>query len=400
MIKRGFCYLFMTLLIFTESGSLLGLSLPESMHKPCESSPSVSLLPAYTSHEPISITSNADFESQGFPGAGTEANPYLIEGYSIGPTNNRTYIHIENTNAYFIISGCDLIGENLGVIREGISFDNVIHGEIRDNTFHYLSRGIISHNSQNNTVVNNKIVECPLPMQLYEFSNSIVADNYIVMANGIYIACSSNVVLRNNTIEGTSTPIGLWECSNSLIISNILYHSQNYGVRLHNSSSCTVMNNHIERCRPCGVYLYTTSHSIIVNNNISRSDIGIRLNKSNDTLISNNLILKNSEYGVYCNSESWNNLLYLNTIVYNNVSNAYDDGFNNQWNTTGAGNYWSGYNGTGFYNIPGAAGSFDYHPYMYPLIDVGLVLLVLGIAGVIVASIITLRYVSIRKKAS
>ena len=396
MIKRGFCYLFMILLIFTESGCLLSTSFPESMHKTYVSSPSVSLIPAYTSHESISITSNGDFESQGFPGDGTEANPYLIEGYKIGSSVSRDYIHIENTNAHFVIRGCELIGPNSGVRRDGISFDNVIHGEIRDNTFYYFSNGIISYNSQNNTIVNNKMIECPIPMRLYELSNSIVADNYMAHMGGIYLGGGSNVVLRNNKFESCVTPIDLWGCSNSLVEGNFLDYSKNYGVRLTNSSRCTVRENHIEQCLPWGVYLRDTSHSIIINNNIFGSDIGIRLYESNDNSISNNLILKNTEYGVYCASNSWNNLFFLNTIAYNNVSNAYDDGINNQWNTTGIGNYWSDYNGTGFYSIPGAAGSLDYHPQ----IDVSPVLLILGIAGVAVVSFIALRYVLIRKKAS
>ncbi|MBS3794064.1 MAG: hypothetical protein KGY80_04160, partial [Candidatus Thorarchaeota archaeon] len=35
---------------------------------------------SYAKHDPIIITSNADFESQEWPGNGTQEDPYLIEG--------------------------------------------------------------------------------------------------------------------------------------------------------------------------------------------------------------------------------------------------------------------------------------------------------------------------------
>ncbi|MGQ4871972.1 MAG: hypothetical protein ACP6IT_09065, partial [Candidatus Thorarchaeota archaeon] len=40
-------------------------------------------IPAYVEHGAINIGSDAQFSWQGWPGSGTEADPYVIEGFNI-----------------------------------------------------------------------------------------------------------------------------------------------------------------------------------------------------------------------------------------------------------------------------------------------------------------------------
>ena len=56
-------------------------------------------------HDPISIISNAELVSQGWPGSGTPANPYRIEGLSINQTGV-TRISISQTSAHILIQNC------------------------------------------------------------------------------------------------------------------------------------------------------------------------------------------------------------------------------------------------------------------------------------------------------
>jgi len=58
----------------------------------------------YTEHNPITITSNADLASQGFPGNGSASNPYLIEGYSIETSGE--CISISDTDVSVLIRNC------------------------------------------------------------------------------------------------------------------------------------------------------------------------------------------------------------------------------------------------------------------------------------------------------
>jgi hypothetical protein len=56
----------------------------------------------YTEHEPIVIDGNDDFITQGWPGNGTEANPFRISGLSI--LSEDTSINISNVDVFFAIS--------------------------------------------------------------------------------------------------------------------------------------------------------------------------------------------------------------------------------------------------------------------------------------------------------
>ena len=48
--------------------------------------PNQVIIPSYIEHDPIDIRSNDDFETQGWPGNGTENDPYIIEGLTIADT--------------------------------------------------------------------------------------------------------------------------------------------------------------------------------------------------------------------------------------------------------------------------------------------------------------------------
>ena len=43
---------------------------------------------SYVIHEPFNITSDTDFEIQGWPGNGSFSNPYMIENLNITTTNS------------------------------------------------------------------------------------------------------------------------------------------------------------------------------------------------------------------------------------------------------------------------------------------------------------------------
>ncbi|MEM4734541.1 MAG: hypothetical protein QXS20_02400 [Candidatus Thorarchaeota archaeon] len=60
---------------------------------------------SYTPHDPVYVTSDMDFVVQGWPGNGTESDPFVIEGLDIA-TSGTTCITVQNTTAYFEIRGC------------------------------------------------------------------------------------------------------------------------------------------------------------------------------------------------------------------------------------------------------------------------------------------------------
>ena len=83
---------------------------------------------AYTPHDPISIEGDVDFaaqaQSEGWPGDGSEVDPYIIEGYEINSTSWDA-IEIDSTNVYFVI-------RDVKIGSGGIFFYNVQKAIITD----------------------------------------------------------------------------------------------------------------------------------------------------------------------------------------------------------------------------------------------------------------------------
>ena len=90
---------------------------------------------AYVSHDPIVINSNYDFINQGWPGSGTESDPWIIEGLEIDGLNEWKCIDINNVEGHFEIRDCYLyhsesvyttIGISLEYVTKCLIFDNEI----------------------------------------------------------------------------------------------------------------------------------------------------------------------------------------------------------------------------------------------------------------------------------
>ena len=81
----------------------------------------------YITHTSISITSNSGFTTAGFTGAGTDVNPYVLDGVNISTTTSDS-ISITGTTAIFIIQNCYLSTDNYPY--DGVSLSSTIIGLI------------------------------------------------------------------------------------------------------------------------------------------------------------------------------------------------------------------------------------------------------------------------------
>jgi len=74
---------------------------------------------AKTEHSPIYITADSGFASSGFPGSGTEEDPYVIENFRITTDALRKNgVEIRNTKAYFVIRNCEIAAAYIGTLVE------------------------------------------------------------------------------------------------------------------------------------------------------------------------------------------------------------------------------------------------------------------------------------------
>lgn len=179
-------------------------------------------LEAYTEHDPVSISGNADFAGQGWPGNGTPQNPYLIEGLSI--VDSSTGISIRDTTVYFEIKDC-LISAPEDASSEGITLNNVTNAMIVDCIVESHYHGMVIWKTSNSTITNND-----------------ASENHDC---GFKLGMTSNSVLTNNTAGGNRWRNGFFVsyCDNCSIIDNVATDNGAHGIYLHRSLNCTVKDN-------------------------------------------------------------------------------------------------------------------------------------------------------------
>ncbi len=153
----------------------------------------------YTPSAPISITSDSDFVSYGFPGAGTLDDPYIIENLNITGSGYAGISVDGLTNAAFVIRNCYIYGFMVGIVINDIA------------DFAKIENNIIVHASTNGiSAVANVGGD-----QVYILNNQ-VRDT----VTGIAIGTRSYSAVVNNTISGVNFGISITELDNSLILNN------------------------------------------------------------------------------------------------------------------------------------------------------------------------------------
>ncbi|UCG69819.1 MAG: right-handed parallel beta-helix repeat-containing protein, partial [Thermoplasmata archaeon] len=189
-------------------------------------SPKVS---AYTPHNPISIEGNADFAQQaaneGWPGDGSEGNPYVIEGFEINAEESDG-ISIESTRVYFIIRNSQIRGgtieEDYDTYNQGIYLGDVTNGTITNCIIEDNWNGINIISSSDN-IVHNNILSSNLGdgINILSSSRQTVFNNTLIN-NGIQIYGSdldhwmSHIMDTSNTIN--EKPLIYWKDIDSAIV--------------------------------------------------------------------------------------------------------------------------------------------------------------------------------------
>ena len=264
----------------------------------------------------------------------------LVNGRSVG-----YYWGLEGGIFDGILFGQVILAFCSNVTVQNIVFNNTLGGI----TLGYSSNCTLNNNrfsngdlrlfySSNNTVVNNTLLRY---LELHVSSRNELVNNSVSgnSEHGVILRLSSDNTLTGNTITGFQYCLTIWlDSDNNNLWNNTISDAQIYGSNIARSSNNVISGNYIT-----GVWLSRASNTRLVNNTFSESP----------------------SYGVYCDSNSVNNRIYLNQFSHNDGPNAYDEGTRNKWNSSLMGNYWSDYSGSGAYHIPGPAGSIDYHPNGY-----------------------------------
>jgi len=324
--------------------------------------PERGLLVSYTPRGIITIRSDADFSKNGFPGAGSISNPYLIQGYSITDSICEL-IDIQGTNAYFVIKDCLL--NNVLKNLDGIYFKNVRHGTIQDCTILNSRHGVfVNRGCHNITILGNNITQSSQSgIRMNNTDYSIIEDNFVYQNtfNGIWLNGSAYVAITNNTVHTNEVGIWLGNSTTKVDVTECTVYGTGHGILVTNSSNSNRIIHNL---------IYDSSKT-----NPSWVGVAIMYQSIVNT-VQNNTISGTVSYGIdivgaYANLVKWNNL------IGNNLGGASQarDGVGSPYLIY---NYWDTWttpdnNADGIVDRPYAlaGGGYDYCPLTHPISPVG-----------------------------
>ena len=301
-------------------------------------------------------------------GSGTVGDPYLLENLEIDGLGGDC-IHIQNSNAYFIIRTCTLYnGYN------AVYLNNVANGTLDGNNFYANVYGINLDFSSYNEIVGNDLYGDTSGTGislLYSSNNNTIDGNFVENHfQGIRLEdCDENTILGNTAYKNENYGILLLYGSGNNIVTGNIVKDQNYysGMVVLESNFNILSENIIEDNPEHGIWVWYSSFNEFLGNIVRNNALnGFDIMEGFDNIISENSVTDNN-IGINVDSLSGDNLFYENFFI-RNVVHATDYGTNNDWNSTLIGNYWDDYTGPdansdGIGDIPHDFGTgIDYLP--------------------------------------
>jgi parallel beta-helix repeat protein len=243
-----------------------------------------------------------DFSSQGWPGNGTLMNPYVIEGLNI--TADAVCIDISHTTVYFEVRDCMISSENESSY-DGITFDDVVNGVVRDCIIDMHNRGVYLRYTPDCILTNNSV---------YTYTNE-----------EFYLDCSPNCILTNNSAFGKRAGVsdGFYlHASDSCILINNSASYNDHGFSLVSSNGCTLIENSANRS-VYGFYFLVAANCILERNTATRNPEPLGGYGFYTNICTNITLIDNTASGIYygfiilglsSNCSLINNIAYSNGI--------------------------------------------------------------------------------------
>ena len=207
------------------------------------------ILSDYVVHDPILITSDEDFETQGWSGSGSVNEPYVIEGISVNAARGGHCIEIRNTTVNFIVRNCYLShygDEWVGGTHAstGVRLFNSTHGTIENNTFETNGIGVYILASNNTQVIDNDLSEIYEDAIIASVSSNVTISNNVCDSNSfsiyfssvgwnpregvMYTGISNNITIVNNIVMSDRVGIEIWDCISGIIMNNTAFNNDYY----------------------------------------------------------------------------------------------------------------------------------------------------------------------------
>ncbi|MFX1484358.1 MAG: NosD domain-containing protein [Promethearchaeota archaeon] len=197
----------------------------------------------YLPHDPINITSNDGFISEGWMGEGTAENPYTIEQLEFTNSTevNGPCISVSNTTAFFKIINCVF---NTTTFASAIALDNVTNGLIQNCSTEDYVWGILVNNCSLIQFLDLTLTSC------------IIVDNSSFCS---VIRCS----IRGAPGDG----IDFTKCNNMTIQGCDIWYCAASGIYLDDTNNTSIIGNKIEAYDYC-IFIYGSSSNNWIFNNV------------------------------------------------------------------------------------------------------------------------------------
>ena len=214
-----------------------------------------------------------------------------------------------------------------------------------------------------------------------------------VIANtsiGVQILFSDNCTVTHMTMANCSVSGVVVEESNyTSVLDCIVSNNVDDGIMFERSFDALIANCSVSGNR-AGLRLLFSGRSTTLNNTLTLNTWGAEFYSTSDSMFVNNTVLYNKG-GVHLADDCDNNVIYGNSIGWNEWCNAQSDNYDNQWDDgISRGNRWSDYDGSGVYEINHI--EVDRFPELlgerFPSIDLGLISIGVFAGVIIVAAIV------------
>jgi len=180
---------------------------------------------------PIYIDEDSDFDSYGFPGTGTEEDPFIIENKLFMSVETLNGIEIHNTTKYFLIRDCsfDNMGCGIEIVRVANHTAVVAHNDFQNS----IIATIFVRNTSFARVENNTGIFDHGGIGIQYCSNILVSNNNFyggispgrITEMGISVLASTQIVVRNNSINNFNEGIHVWKGRDCLIEENTIVNT-------------------------------------------------------------------------------------------------------------------------------------------------------------------------------
>ncbi|TFG05302.1 hypothetical protein EU538_11480, partial [Candidatus Thorarchaeota archaeon] len=156
-----------------------------------------------TEHVPILINGTADFVDQGWPGSGTEPDPFVIEALNVTYDVGLASIQVINTDAHFVIRDCYA---NQMSSETAIIVQNVSHCSIEYCTVASEEAGIQAFDTSNTVLSHCDVLADQIAVHVNASSDSTVSWNRMNSTSHRGLTCRycTGLTLSHNDITGNS----------------------------------------------------------------------------------------------------------------------------------------------------------------------------------------------------